>query len=1412
MKKSGRRLLGILLAASMTAAAVFPVQGMAAEGTNRRYAYEEEEIDLGERLAEEPEEEQKEPEESKALEEKEPEEGKALEEGEPEEGKALEEEEPEEDNIPQEEGQQPSKTLIQESEEKGVEDLLPKSNDEETIMPLEDSYDINQPVIEKFEFVENGKTLTQTEELHFNIWVYDADSYVQSISIVLSGSHFYDKALSFQKSEEGNLYTATLPCSQMWEGSYYVDSIRVEDARNNYVEKSVYGEGGYYYEFILKNPEETHNVTLSNFQMVKSAADGKETLKAEDEVTFTADVQCENEKISSVYMYVSTYQSSYSGTEQIVGEYDEDSNSLTGVFKVTDKTCPTVWRLGSIHIRTEAGRYYYIYPESIEPEKELMFEVDQEYDNDKPVIESIAIDKNGQTVNVGETITIRVKVEEEHPSASACVRFHTKASGGVTTASVYLSYDENSKEYVGETTVTKYNYPGKWELSYLEIADTYGNYAYLSDYQGAGEEDALPYYMVSADAYDMVDPIIKSICIDHGELAKAGERVAITVEVEEENPYSTAEARFEAQDSENADSMSVGLRYRTDLKAYVGTIDITETTGPYKWELAYLCIRDNNGNKTYLWDYEEDGPWYFTVDPAGYDVENPVIESITIDKNGEWVKAGDTVTIRVKVNEKNPSNLGHAYFYPQVTNVSAYSDVDLWYDSASKEYVGTIHITDTTYPCEWMLTELEITDTSSRKTDLYDFQSNWRDSCPWYYRVKSGNTYREDMKDVMFSFYGYAKQADGSYQPDSLISRQTVEKVGRRATLKELGVFPQPIEGVAATWTYNWTDWEIDENTELLFPGTETTACNFFAAYDKGCANVSLTYMAEDSGQKTVIVPCFVDREATYQDVLDTLELPEDGKADDFVRFKLGYSNEYHNEETQVGDVAGVSVEAEYKKCQVAWNTRYVDKDGIEISQVITKSYLEGTTIKEALAELKEPEDINGMEFERWILLDTTEDEILSQPMTSLNVVAIYSGKTTVDTTYTYRGEDGIITCGSKLLVLDGEGLSDAAIQGQATAVVKDVSHLAGLMLYEWSDTIDINQEKYKKIQFQALYYNCVVVLKYPDETCQYVIVDKNAEFTLPTENENYEDIVWEGCEKGQTVVITEDREFLAEDAKRKDGAIEEPTGARLSEEEIARIKEEIEKAESGASIQIDMKKATVVPKELLEKIKEKQVDLVLDMGAYSWSISGKDVAATELEDIDLEVTIGTDHVPSSLIDSIAEGKPATQISLTHNGAFGFRADLTLNLGSENSGSTANLYYYDSSGKLIFRNAGQVGEDGATSLSFSHASDYVVVIDKNASSNAEPKDEETGKPENNAKEDDGKQDDSEEDTGRPDGKVKEKNGKQGDGDTKEEVWNNHKENETANVRRNSDHTTTDSGKTEASTADSNKMKSPKTGE
>ena len=204
------------------------------------------------------------------------------------------------------------------------------------------------------------------------------------------------------------------------------------------------------------------------------------------------------------------------------------------------------------------------------------------------------------------------------------------------------------------------------------------------------------------------------------------------------------------------------------------------------------------------------------------------------------------------------------------------------------------------------------------------------------------------------------------------------------------------------------------------------------------------------------------------------------------------------------------------------------------------------------------------------------------------------------------------------------------------------------------------------------------MTLNYPDGSCQYSVVDRNSQFTLPTESEKYQDIIWAGYAKGETVTVKDDMEFTVADSKLKDGASDEITGERLSDEEIANIITQIENAEPGTTISIDMGKATVIPKEVLEAIKGTEINIALHMEGYSWTIRGQNVSATELQDIDMEVKTDTNPVPSSLVKSIAGDQPTTQLSLTHNGDFGFRADLTLNLGSEHSGATGNLYYYES--------------------------------------------------------------------------------------------------------------------------------------
>ena len=155
-------------------------------------------------------------------------------------------------------------------------------------------------------------------------------------------------------------------------------------------------------------------------------------------------------------------------------------------------------------------------------------------------------------------------------------------------------------------------------------------------------------------------------------------------------------------------------------------------------------------------------------------------------------------------------------------------------------------------------------------------------------------------------------------------------------------------------------------------------------------------------------------------------------------------------------------------------------------------------------------------------------------------------------------------------------------------------------------------------------------------------------------------------------------------------------------------------------TITIAMDGATVVPTAILEAAKGKDINVVLDMGGYSWTINGKDIKSTNLKDVDLKVNFDTNAILGDLVSTLAGSNPTKQISLAYNGDFGFKANLSFNIGSEYQGKYGNLYYYDSNGKLVFMNAGKISSDGTVSLEFSHASDYVVVISEKSMASAAP--------------------------------------------------------------------------------------------
>ena len=160
-------------------------------------------------------------------------------------------------------------------------------------------------------------------------------------------------------------------------------------------------------------------------------------------------------------------------------------------------------------------------------------------------------------------------------------------------------------------------------------------------------------------------------------------------------------------------------------------------------------------------------------------------------------------------------------------------------------------------------------------------------------------------------------------------------------------------------------------------------------------------------------------------------------------------------------------------------------------------------------------------------------------------------------------------------------------------------------------------------------------------------------------------------------------------------------------------IRDELENAENGDEITIDMGDETKVPAEIFESLAGKDVDVTFDLGDIQWSVNGADIPTdTDFTDLDLGVNLDTSGIPVNVINTITGEVGTVQITLAHNGEFGFTMTLTAPLGKENAGYWANLYHYDEDAEALnFEAAAKIDEDGSVTIPFSHASQYAIVID-----------------------------------------------------------------------------------------------------
>ena len=180
---------------------------------------------------------------------------------------------------------------------------------------------------------------------------------------------------------------------------------------------------------------------------------------------------------------------------------------------------------------------------------------------------------------------------------------------------------------------------------------------------------------------------------------------------------------------------------------------------------------------------------------------------------------------------------------------------------------------------------------------------------------------------------------------------------------------------------------------------------------------------------------------------------------------------------------------------------------------------------------------------------------------------------------------------------------------------------------------------------------------------------------------------------------------------KQEEQAVAEVT---VQEESFANVIEAVNKAKTGSKIRVNLLKTTKIPANVFESIKGKDMNVTFKVSDQaSWIINGKDITGNVTAPIDLGLVVGTSDIPKQKVTALADGNETIQLSLNYDGVFGFEGILRLFVGKDYSGKIANLYYYnETTGKFEYYQAAQVKEDGTVDFKFSHASDYVIVLNE----------------------------------------------------------------------------------------------------
>ena len=302
----------------------------------------------------------------------------------------------------------------------------------------------------------------------------------------------------------------------------------------------------------------------------------------------------------------------------------------------------------------------------------------------------------------------------------------------------------------------------------------------------------------------------------------------------------------------------------------------------------------------------------FTLENNVTDFDAPVMSNIQIDKAGQVLQIGDTVTITANIEDVSEIYFSHLDLY-NAKDEDIYIELEKQPDGT---YANTITIDEEWLGSEWYVYTAVAQDSIGNFEYCYDDFSNL-----YFYVADEAGNYDEVMlEEASFVFYD---------QREAIVNEIVKENISHRLTLKELSseiTNPPADEKLGA-----FLGWSIN-NSKKLYTLEDTFLAEDGRTYitpvfEKEIINVLFEYINEEGEWDVSKIEYIHPRgeEVTYQDIIDELGTPEEVEGLQFLNWAIEGEDVELTDPLEYDSVYFIAV---YDKQAVSVELNWIDEDG----------------------------------------------------------------------------------------------------------------------------------------------------------------------------------------------------------------------------------------------------------------------------------------------------------------------------------------------------------------------------------------------------------------------------------------------------------------------------------------------------